>query len=121
MSAVFVSASATLFFIFLSLSFSACFLAVLAGSRLPQPPREKYCIVICIILDATQQSASPLAKVIDRKKNIKGIITVSICPCDFCWGSLAGCVVIFCDTHMLTPTSIAKKKSGTARFIHRKC
>ena len=73
-----------------------------------------------IRLDATQYIANPLGKDIERKKNINGIIIVSICPCDFCWGLVEGCVVILCATHIVAPTNIARKKSGTARFIHRK-
>lgn len=55
-------------------------------------------------------------------KNMKssGITTSIVRPWAACLGSVAAGETIFCCTHMVAPTRIARKKSGTDRSIHRK-
>ncbi len=109
------STSVIRFFSFLSRS--GAFL-LLAGSKPPQPV-TKYCITTVIILVVNQYSARPLGKVSDKKVNISGNITCIVRPCACCLGSVGVEVIIFCCAHIDRPTRIARKKSGTARFIHR--
>jgi hypothetical protein len=97
------------------------FITPLTVSLSPPQPLKKYCIIIRIILEVTQYSASPLGNDSERKVNINGIITCIVWLCARCCGSVVTwVVVIFCCTHMKAPTRIASNISGDARFIHRK-
>lgn len=51
--------------------------------------------------------------------NISGIMITIVLPRACCVGSVDTGVIIFCVTHIVAPTRMARKKSGTARFIHK--
>ena len=73
--------------------------------------------------DTTQYNARPLGKLRVKKPNIAGIIHSIIRFVDACRSSAVGIVVIFCMTHIDTPTRIGMTNgvgSGRARSIHRK-
>lgn len=73
------------------------------------------------MLDTTQYKASPLGKVVVKKPNIIGIIHSIILLVDAWRGSADGIVVVFCISHIDTPTStgITGRLSGCARSSHR--
>lgn len=85
-------------------------------------PVIKYCVTMPIILETTQNSASPLGKLRVKKANIRGIIQSIILLIDCCLGSAEGTVDIFCSTHIEDPTRMARIKypSGWARLSQRK-
>ena len=73
-------------------------------------------------MDTIQYSARPLGKVVVKKPNIIGIIH-SIIRLVCAWrGSAEGMVVVFCISHIDTPTrtGITGRVSGCARSSHRK-
>ena len=74
------------------------------------------------MLDTTQYNASPLGKVVVKKPNIIGIIHSIILLVDAWRGSADGIVVVFCISHIDTPTKtgITGRLSGCARSNHRK-
>ena len=77
-------------------------------------------MIIPTILDITQYKANPLGKDIVKNPNMIGIIHNIILLVDACRSSIAGMVVIFCISHMDTPTRIGMMgESGSARFIHK--
>ena len=74
-------------------------------------------------LDTTQYSARPLGKFSVKNPNIAGIIHSIILLVEAWRSSAVGIVVIFCMTHIDTPTRIGMMNgdgSGRARSIHRK-
>ena len=79
-----------------------------------------------IILDTTQNSASPLGKARLKNANIRGIIQIIILLIDCCCGSCEGTVDIFCSTHIEAATRMGRMKnplggtSGWARLSQRK-
>ena len=81
-----------------------------AGARVSRVPHPvtKYCITIPIMFETTQNSASPLGNWRVKKANIRGIIHSIILLIDCCLGSADGTVDIFCKTHIVPPTRIAK-------------
>ena len=70
-------------------------------------PVIKYCVIIPMIFETTQNTANPLGKLIVKKANINGIIHVSILFMDCCFGSAVGTVDIFWSTHIVAATKIA--------------
>lgn len=72
------------------------------------------------MVDVNQKRARPLGKDRQINPNNNGIIHSIIRLCVACRGSAAGGVVIFCCTHMATPTRMARAVSGDARFSQRK-
>lgn len=86
----------------------------------------KYCVMMPIILDTIQNSASPLGKASVRKPNIRGIIQIIILFVDCCCGSAVGTVDIFCNTNIEAATRTGRMKyplggtSGWARLSQRK-
>ena len=70
-------------------------------------PVIKYCVIIPMIFEITQNTANPLGKLIVKKANINGISQTSILFMDCCLGSDVGTVDIFCNTHTVAATSIA--------------
>ena len=74
-------------------------------------------------LDTTQYSARPLGKFRVKKPNMAGIIHSIMRLVDACRSSAVGMVVIFCMTHIDTPTRTGMTNgvgSGSAKSIHRK-
>ena len=67
----------------------------------------KYCVIMPMILDTSQKTASPLGKLMVKKPNISGMSQVSMLFMDCCLGSDVGTVDIFCRIHMLAATSTA--------------
>ena len=53
------------------------------------------------------------------KPNMSGIIHSIIRLCVACLGSAAVGIAIFCCSHMVPPTKIARNVSGVAKFNHR--
>ena len=81
------------------------------------------CITIPTTFDTTQYTARPLGKFSVKNPNITGIIHSIILLVDAWRSSAVGMVVIFCMTHMETPTRTGITKgvgSGRARSIQRK-
>ncbi len=70
----------------------------------------KYCVMMPIILDTIQNSASPLGKASVRKPNIRGIIQIIILFVDCCCGSAVGTVDIFCSTNIEAATRTGRTK-----------
>jgi hypothetical protein len=69
--------------------------------------------MIVIIFDATQYNASPLGKDIVKKPNISGSIH-SIIRLWVCWlGSALSGVTIFCCSHIVPPTRMGIRNSGS--------
>jgi len=89
-------------------------------------PVIKYCVIMPIILDTTQNSASPLGKARVKNANIRGIIQIIILFIDCCCWSGVGTVDIFCSTHIEAATRTGRMKyplggtSGWARLSQRK-
>ena len=82
----------------------------------------KPCITTPTTLDTTQYTARPLGKFSVKNPNITGIIQSIILLVDAWRSSAVGMVVIFCMTHMETPTRTGITNgvgSGSARSIHR--
>jgi len=99
------------------LSLPAGFLAE-AGTKLPHP-LTKYWIAIRITLEVTQYRARPLGNVKAKKANIIGIIHSIIWLCDRCLGSAVDGVTIFCCSHIVPPTKMARIILPVARFNQR--
>ena len=55
----------------------------------------------------------------EKKVNISGIIISIIRPCACCLESVDTGVTIFCCSHIVPPTSSARKMSGRDKSIHR--
>ena len=75
------------------------------------------------MFDTTQYSARPLGKFRVKNPNMAGIIHSIILFVDAWRSSAVGIVVIFCMTHIETPTRTGMTNgvgSGRARSIHRK-
>ena len=86
-------------------------------------PVTKPCMATPTTLETTQYSAKPLGKLSVKKPNMAGIIHSIMRLVDACRSSAVGIVVIFCITHMDTPTNTGITNgvgSGSARSIHRK-
>jgi hypothetical protein len=93
-----------------------------ARDRRGSQPVTKPWITTPTTLDTIQYRARPLGKVVVKNPNISGIIQSIIRLVDACLGSALGMVVIFCMSHMETPTRTGNSgvRSGSARFSHRK-
>ena len=102
------------------LSLLTCFF----GADLTKPPHPvtKYWMPILITFEVTQKRARPLGNDKARKANINGIIHSIIRLCAACLESAEADVVIdiFCCSHIVPPTMMAKNISGFARLNHRK-
>ena len=74
-------------------------------------PVMKYWVTMPMMLDTTQNSASPLGKLRVKKANISGMSHSIILFID-CWrGSAVGTLDIFCSTHIEAATSTGRMKS----------
>jgi len=82
----------------------------------------RYWITAPITLETNQYSGSPLGILSVKKANMNGNIHCIMRWVD-CWlASAVGMVLIFCNTHMETPTRTGSTGEGlsTARSSHRK-
>jgi hypothetical protein len=82
----------------------------------------RYWITAPITLETNQYSGSPLGILSVKKANMNGNIHCIMRWVD-CWlGSAVGMVLIFCNTHMETPTRTGSTGEGLgiARSSHRK-
>jgi len=100
------------------LSLITCFPAV-DGAKAPHPV-AKYWRTILIVFEVAQKRASPLGNDKQRNPNINGIIHSIIRLWACCLGSAVVGITIFCCTHIVPPTRMARSISGSARFNHRK-
>jgi hypothetical protein len=72
------------------------------------------------MVEVAQKRASPLGNDKEMKPNMSGIIHSIILLCACCLESVAAGVTIFCCTHIVAATIIARTVSGVARLNHRK-